>query len=346
MAPTISDEITLSGLEAWLRRRETVLATAALLRQAEGDLRQAEADASAAHNRLSAALSAAAVSHDLSDSYEALSATAQSAVDLEVEHKNLREQLERCEREEASRRSALETASADKAQWDASWAEVCKSCWLGGGETIPSLATVKEVMNRLAELSPAAQRQAGLADRIAKMEEDQAAFSRELAVMAAELGLERPAESALRLWALMSARVEEARAKKAERESKQLALDDQSVKNRDLEAEIAICQRRKSEMTQLFGVSSLQEVEKKLRMIEQRRDLRRRCNTIEREIREALSIQDIADVEQMLDSADRPALEAEQVELRARFEDHDRRVRELFTAYSKASDEVDAVDGD
>ncbi|CCV03057.1 hypothetical protein MESS2_1000071 [Mesorhizobium metallidurans STM 2683] len=67
-----------------------------------------------------------------------------------------------------------------------------------------------------------------------------AAFSRELAVMAAELGLERPADSALRLWALMSARVEEARTKKAEGESKQLALEDQSVKIRDLEAEIAI----------------------------------------------------------------------------------------------------------
>ncbi|TIU90493.1 MAG: hypothetical protein E5W09_33515, partial [Mesorhizobium sp.] len=82
------------------------------------------------------------------------------------------------------------------------------------------------------------------------------------------------------------------------------------------------------------------------RMIEQRSDLRRRCNTIEREIRDALSIQDMADVEQMLDAADRPALEAEQIELKARFEDQDRRVRELFTAYSKASDEVDAVDGD
>lgn len=187
-----------------------VLATAALLREAEGDLRQSEADASATRNRLSAALSAAAVPHDRSDSCEALLAAAQSAVDLEVEHKNLREQLERCEREEASRRSALETASADKEQWDASWAEGCKSCWLGAGGTTPSLATVKEVMDRLAELSPAAQRQAGLADRIAKMEEDQAAFLRELAVMAAELGLERPADNALRLWALMSARVEEA----------------------------------------------------------------------------------------------------------------------------------------
>lgn len=346
MAPALSDEITLSRLEAWLRRREMVLATAELLRRAEGELRQAEADASAARNRLSAALWAAAVSHDHSGSYEALLATAQSAVDLEVEHKNLREQLERCESEEASRRSALETASADEAQWDASWAEVCKSCWLGAGGTIPSLATVKEVLDRLAELGPAAQRQAGLADRIAKMEEDQAAFLRELAVMAAELGLERPAESALKLWALMSARVEDARAKKAQWESKHLALEDQILKNRDLEAEIAVCQRRKSEMTQLFDVSSLQEVEKKLRMIEQRGDLRRRCNTIEREIRETLSIEDMADVEAMLDAADRPALEAEQVELRARFEDQDRRVRELFTAYSKASDELDAVDGD
>ncbi|CAH2402295.1 hypothetical protein [Mesorhizobium escarrei] len=79
-------------------------------------------------------------------------------------------------------------------------------------------------MDRLAELGPAAHRPAGLADRIANMEEDQARFLRELAVMAAELGLERPADSALRLWALMYARVEEARTKKAERESKQLSL--------------------------------------------------------------------------------------------------------------------------
>ncbi|MER8970641.1 AAA family ATPase [Mesorhizobium sp. M0808] len=346
MALTVSGEINLGGLEAWLGRREMVLATADLFREAEGDLRQAVADGTAARNRLSAALSAAAVSQDHSDSYEALLARAQSAVDLEVEHKNLREQLEHCEREQASRQSALETATADEAQWDASWAEVCKTCWLGAGGTIPSFATVKEVMDRLAELSPAAQRQAGLADRIAKMEEDQAAFSRELALMAAELGMERPAESALRFWALMSARVEEARSKKAERESKHLALEDQILKNRDLEGEIAVCERRKSEMTQLFGVSSLQEAEKKLRMIEQKRDLRRRSNIIEREIRDALSIQDMADAEQMLDAADRPPLEAEQVELRARFEDQDRRVRELFTAYSKASDEVDAVDGD
>lgn len=55
MAPALSDEITLSRLGAWLRRREMVLATAELLRQAEGDLRQAEADGSAARNRLSAA---------------------------------------------------------------------------------------------------------------------------------------------------------------------------------------------------------------------------------------------------------------------------------------------------
>ncbi|SJM32438.1 conserved hypothetical protein [Mesorhizobium delmotii] len=79
----------------------------------------------------------------------------------------------------------------------------------------------------------------------------------------------------------------------------------------------------------------MQDVEKKLRMTEQRKDLLRRCNAIEREIREARSIQDMGDVEAMLDAADRLALEAEQVEPRARFEDQDRRVRELLRHTAK-----------
>ncbi|TIL34005.1 AAA family ATPase [Mesorhizobium sp.] len=341
-----SDDLTLAGLETWLQCRETVITTVELLRKAEGDLRQAVSDASVARSRLSAALSAAIIPQDCSDSFEGLVAAAQTAIDLEVEHRNLREQLERCESEERSRRAALETASADDDRWNASWAEICKSCWLGAGVTIPSLTTVKEVMDRLAELGPAGQRRAGLADRIAKMEEDQTVFSRELEFMATELGVKQSAESVLDLWGLMSARVEEARSNKSERQSKNQALEDQILKNRDLTAEIAVCERRKSEMTQLFNVSSLQEVGQQLQLLEQRKDLRRRSDTIEREVNEALSVREIADAELTLDAMDRPALEAEHIELRARFDDQDRRVRELHTAYSKASDQVEAVDGD
>lgn len=346
MGLTVSDDLTLTGLETWLQCRETVVTTVESLRKAEGDLRQAESDASAARSRLSGALSTALVSQDCSDSFEGLVAAAQSAIDLEVEHRNLREQLERCESEERSRRAALETASGDDDRWNASWADICKSCWLGVGGTIPSPTTVKEVMDRLAELGPAGQRRAGLADRIAKMEEDQTAFSRELTVLATELGVKQSAESALDLWALMSARVEEARSNKAERQSKNQALEDQILKNRDLTAEIAVCERRRSEMTQLFNVSSLQEVGQQLQLLEQRKDLRRRADTIEREVKEALSVREIADAELTLDGMDRPALDAERIELNARFDDQDRRVREFHTVYSKASDQVEAVDGD
>ena len=346
MASPILDNISLIRLEAWLRRREMALATGIALRQAEREVRDAEAAALTARNRLLKSLSAAGVGHDSTKSYETLLAEAQSAVDLEIERQSLREQIDDLEQDVISRRRTLEEASAHGERWNASWSEVCKRCWLGAENVIPDVATVREVLNGLSELGPAAQRRAGLADRIAKMEDDQAAFASELAATASELGLERSAESPLELWATITARVEQARAKQVARQSKLRSLEERKTALQDLEKAIAVNKCRKAEMTELFDVSSLEEVDNKLRMIERRSDLQRRADGIEREIREALAVQAIAEAEETLDAADRTSLEREQAELRGSFENQDRRTRDLFTAFSKVSDQVDGVGGD
>jgi uncharacterized protein YhaN len=54
----------------------------------------------------------------------------------------------------------------------------------------------------------------------------------------------------------------------------------------------------------------------------------------------------LGEAEAARDRADHTALEAELVELRARFDDQDQRSRDLFSVHGKALDRVDAVGGD
>lgn len=67
---------------------------------------------------------------------------------------------------------------------------------------------------------------------------------------------------------------------------------------------------------------------------------------MQHEILEAMRLSDITEAGRILDTADRPALEAELIELKARFDDQDRRCHELFATRSQAIDQVEAIGGD
>jgi uncharacterized protein YhaN len=88
-----------------------------------------------------------------------------------------------------SRVSVAEKATAADQAWSASWAKACSDCWLGAGGPAPSLETVREILAVVADLGPALETQAGLADRIAKMEKDQADFAAEVTAIASALNL-------------------------------------------------------------------------------------------------------------------------------------------------------------
>jgi uncharacterized protein YhaN len=99
-------------------------------------------------------------------------------------------------------------------------------------------------------------------------------------------------------------------------------------------------------MTDFFGVTAIADVEEKLRAVARRADLRRQAEEAEHEILDALRATSIGAAEALLDEADHAALDAELAELQARFEDHDKRVRELFAEYCKAEDSLAAIGGD
>ena len=344
--PLLPESGQLGWLEAWLARRDKALEVRTSLKQAERDLREAEADIGAACGVLSGALDALSVPYDADAGFDALLATAQSAIDSETELKALRVALQDRERELKTRERAFEKASEADRDWQAAWAKACSACWLADGGESPTVAAVREILVALADLGPAIEKRAGFADRIRKMENDQAAFEAEACAIARELGLDPEAGNALDLAYLINDRVQQARAAEAAKAVSSEALDAAHARQRSLAEALAIHAKQKAEMTRFFDVGSLAEVGGKLQEIGKRADLREQADAAEAEILDALRLPSIEAAEAALDNADRGALESELAGLKARFEDQDQRSRDLFSAHTKAADRVEAVGGD
>ena len=155
---------------------------------------EAEADAVAVRERLAAALNAAGLPHGTDVGFEALMAAGQGAIDREVELKALRAGVDERQRDLASREREVEKATEADRDWSASWTKACSACWLGEGGTVPTLATVREILAAIAELGPVLEKKASLVDRIGKMEKDQAAFRDEAEALASEMAIVAPGD--------------------------------------------------------------------------------------------------------------------------------------------------------
>lgn len=208
------------------------------------------------------------------------------------------------------------------------------------------MGAVRESLAALVELRPALEKRAGFADRIEKMENDQAAFAAELEVMAGELGVASAGLATLDLAREIQRRVDAARAAEAERIGKKRDLEAALTKQRALTEDVAIHARLKAERTGFFGVQSLGEMAVKLQAIERRSGLQEQYDAAVRDIVATLNVSTIDEAERLLDGLERGALEAELAELKPRSADLDQRSRDLFSEHSKAVDAVEAVGGD
>jgi uncharacterized protein YhaN len=344
--PALSDRMSLPQFEAWLSRRDKVLEARGFVRAAESDLREAEADAVAVRDRLVAALSAAGLPQDADARFEALLAAGQGAIDREVEMKALRAGVDERQGDLASREREAEKAMKADQDWNVSWTEVCSACWLGEGGKAPMLATVREILAAVTELGPVLEKKAGLVDRIGKMEKDQTIFRDEAEALAREIGTIARSGDILDLAQAVSAQIQQAHTERTRRATAAQNLEAARSRQRRLSETLAVHDRRKTEMIAFFGVDSLAEVSGKLSAIEKRAELAAQAEAAERDILAALRLPMIDEAEAALDRADHTALEAELVELKARFDDQDQRSRDMFSAHSKALDRVEAVGGD
>ena len=344
--PGLSDSISLPQFEAWLGRRDKALEARALVRAAESDLREAAADAVAVRDRLATALAAAGLPQGTDAGFEALLVAGQGAIDREVELKALRASVDERQRDLASRERDVEKATGAGRHWNASWTKACSACWLGEGGTAPTLATVREILAAITELGPVLEKKAGFVDRIGKMEKDQAAFRDEAEALANELGIVASSGDVLDLAQVIGAQIQQAHAERTRRATAAQNLEAARSRHRTLSETLAVHDRRKTEMTAFFSVPTLAEVSSKLSVIEKRAELAAQSDAAERDILAALRLPAIDEAEAVLDLGDHTALEAELVELKARFDDQDQRSRDLFSVHSKALDRVEAVGGD
>ncbi len=346
MTPRLPDSFALPQLEEWLVRREKVLEARTGLKQAEQDLDDARADIAAAREALSNGLDVLGLPHDAGISFEALLTDAQSVVDQEVELKTLREAVQDRGRELKTRERAFRKASDADGSWRAAWTEACSGSWLSDGGSLPSVAAVREILAALADLGPAIETRAGLADRIRKMEGDQTAFGEEVAAIARALALDVDGGDAMTLAHQITERLQQARVAQSTKAARNEALDTARARRRGLAEALTIHKQRKAEMTAFFQAASLAEVAVKLEDIAKRTELKSQAEDAERDILEALGLPSIEAGEVALDAADRGGLESELAEFKGRFGDQDQRTRDLFSSYRKAADRIEAVGGD
>jgi uncharacterized protein YhaN len=345
-SPALPVTMTLPQLDAWLTRRASALEVRANLLSVQHDRDQADLDARMARDRLTAALAARGIAGEAETSFEALLEAAQGAIDREGELENLRAALAARQRDLLRRERDAEKVAASRNEWTAAWQAACKRCWLGDADPMPSMGAVREILAALVELRPALEKRAGFADRIEKMENDQAAFALELEAMAGELGVASAGLAPLDLAREIQRRVDAARAAEAERIGKKRDLEAALAKQRALAEDAAIHARLKAERTGFFGVQSLGEMAVKLQAIERRSGLQEQYDAAVRDIVSMLQVSTIDEAERLLDGLERGSLEAELAELKPRSADLDQRSRDLFSEHSKAVDDVEAVGGD
>ena len=345
IAPSLPQNWSLQKLEAWLGNRDQTLESMAAVEKAEREKRKAGQDGENVRRKLIDAAIGASIDVAADASTETLIALAQKAIDREADLKALRSEVDERKRDVDARVRKVEKGEEVEREWDKSWADLCTACWLGRKRPIPTVPTIREVLKALDELAPLIEKRVSLADRIQKMENDQRLFATEIESLAKALDVE-VSTPLLDVASQITKALENARAAETAREAASARLKDAETRRKAIAEEKEIHDRRKAEMIDHFEVDSLEEVESKLRNLEKRRDLQEQVAAAEQEILVALGVQSIGVAEEALDKMDRSAVEADIAQLQGRFEDQDKRSRELFSDHSKASDRLEAVGGD
>ena len=343
--PLLPKNWSLVKLETWLVTRSKALETLTAAEKAERNALEAEQHGKTIRRKLTDAASATGIEFSSDASVETLISLLQTAIDRAEELKRLRAVVVEREQEVTVRKHRAQKARKAEHAWNESWAKLCSGNWLGNKGAIPIVSTVREMLKALDELSPLIQERASLVDRIQKMGSDQCLFKVEVESLADLLDIETTT-SPLDLASKITRTLENARMAKISKDATMERLRAVEARKKSIEEEKEIHDHLKEEMLTHFNVGSLGEVDIKLRDLEKRKGFQEQLEEETQEILSALDVESIEEAELILDSLDRSVAENEIAQLQGRFEDHDKRSRELFTEHSKAVDRIESVGGD
>ena len=349
-AESLSSAVTLPKLTTWIHRRQEVLKTLGDIGRQDAEIARAREDENRHHERLAKAMTAARVAHDPALNLEDLVQIAQAAVESDREQRGasraVRQEVERTQAELERRRRDAGQAGRDDTKWHADWTASLSRCWLGGADPEPSTAAVRRILEDVTVLESTLENRAAMADRIGKMEQDQANFTAAVRALVEQLGDTFDAGQVVAINDGLSDRLGKAiHDRKARgqclKEMESVAKDIAEVENSLVELRAVA-----DEMFKAFGVDSLREVDERLKKVARRTAVRKELSNCETKLVESMKARSLAEAVSALENTDSDKLEREIAELKARLKDASGRTNELYLALGRAEDAISAVGGD
>ena len=348
--PSLRPDTSLPKLRAWIQRRGTVQQTVEGIRRHEAEIEDACRAETRLREGLSKALADAGIAHDAELDLGELTAIGRGAMETDKEKRIARAAAQRefdGARTEFERRGAdAEQARRTDVKWHTDWTEALSRCWLGEIEPEPGAAAVRRMLADVADLESTLEKRVLLAERIEKMEQDQAFFTATVQALAEQLGEAFDRGQVVAIGDALRARLERAIHNRDTRT--EFGKDMEKVVEEEGKAESRLAELRAiaDQMFEVLKVESLSDVAQCLRRIGRRAELRTDVAEREAKLIEMMKAGSLAEVAATLDGAVMEELERQNAEIKARVEDVSQRTKELYLALGLAEDAIAAVGGD
>ncbi len=339
-------DATPAWLEGWLSRRVAALDHRDGRTEAEAEVRAVAMAVEASRAEFRGILASARIPHDDDAGIEGLAAVAQAFLDHEAELAGRRRRLADLGRDLATRRSSSEKAERTDREWQDGWRATCRQCWFGASGAVRSVVDVRSVIDALSALEPRVKDRDALVDQIRAMEEERASFAREVAEVSALVTAVDATGSSLDVARRLEAAARLARTQTDDLLAKGVKLEAALARRARLRDALALHARKAGEMTTLFAVADLADVEGKLATLARRADLRERAERAERDLVDALGTSSLAEAETLVRGLDRETMKGEMSEAQVLLDERERLMTEAFAQHRRAVERVDEVGGD
>jgi len=344
--PKASVTAWLDQIETWSRQRiETLLAWDALV-ETEGDLATAKQDLDGELAVLAEAMILAGFDNVDDLSPTALMQAADSALTDGGARRATRSAAEKVLRERESdlvvRERALAAADAEAEEWQQRWMAALGKTWF----TDSGVGAVRELLRALGELPAALGQRQARARQIETMQRDQRKFGEDVKAILDQLGEALDPKALLETAHALTRRADKAEQDRRLRTGKLAERGRLADILRRLTQDLAVHAAHRQEMTEFFGVETLQQVSAELARSDERTRLRQQANGLSRQLVAELRVDTVEAALDKMNTLDLTATEQDAAETAARLDDLEALSRQGFADLSRAREKLDAIGGD
>lgn len=234
--------------------------------------------------------------------------------------------------------------TAQDEQWQQAWQTACQKTWLGQnaeGDQTPALDQVRESLNLTGDLAAMLERSTEMAERISKMQHDQALFRTEIEHLAQRLDLPLTTDGGhafalLDIAGQIEQRIQAAQQQQLKLQDLNRRFEQADYSLAELTQQMAAVNSRKSEMLEHFDAENLSEAGLKIQAAKEKIRLQEACENEAQAIITALKTTTLNEAEQILEQADSHVLKGDLQDLEAQAETQDHHKQEQYRLWKQA----------